>query len=246
MRRLQEDLDLAIALSLSEAMSSKALPAAAAEEKTQSRLGQEEADMQFARELAAAEKGVACLRFSEAQNPFIAMPLASFQGYGRQLNKLSQQIGQAAADSNVHGISVPCGGVLEQLHAMLMTQPGFVDGDLHATACDALKRMSLGGDVPGMKALVPAVTQRQVIKEGSHVMGRMDLLLGLIVKLSGHSEDEIASLRAVLADNKRLGGGCLQGIFNRFTYILLLPRAKELLSDAFEQKLMSPQMVPSP
>ena len=171
MRRLQEDLDLAIALSLSEAMSSKALPAAAAEEKTQSRLGQEEADMQFARELAAAEKGVACLRFSEAHNPFFAMPLASCQGHVRQLNKLSQIIGQAAVDSNVHGISVPCGGVLEQLHVMLMAQPGFTDGDLHAAACDALKRMSLGGDVPGMKALVPAVTQRQVIKEGSQGQG---------------------------------------------------------------------------
>ena len=94
--------------------------------------------MQFARELAAVEKGVACLHFSEARNPFCHACIIQVMS----VDKLSQQIGQAAADSNVHGISVPCGGVLEQLHAMLMAQPRFADGDLHVAACDALERIA--------------------------------------------------------------------------------------------------------
>ena len=220
------DLDLAMALSLSlcDAVSSAGFAA------------QCHGDAKLAQELQDEENKR--LGRGWAYNPFISLDDECLDCLGR-LEGLGREIAAVAPDSNVHAISHPCGQVFQLVHGMLSGQRGFSEEELHLVAVDMLEKMARDGEVSGMLKLASAVRAKEVVKESEYVMGRLDLLLGLLGKLNGSSADVVQSMRHVLADNKRLGGGCQQGMFNRFCYILLMPKTLDLLRDACELSLDS-------
>ena len=87
-----------------------------------------------------------------------------------------------------------------------------------------------------MKTLRDFVNKSLIVKEGSQELGRLDQLINLIFKLDGSSAEMARSLRTTLEENKRMGGGCPQGIFNRFVTASLLPQLIDLTDHAIEQK----------
>lgn len=134
--------------------------------------------------------------------------------------------------SDVHLISHNA-GQLFNLALSICGQPS-ICYELESVAQEAIEhmeRLNPNQPISSMPTLKDYVFERQMVREGSQLMGRMDQLLGLIYLLGGKSDAIANSLVTVLESNVQMGGGCPQGIFNRFVLNNLYPNISNLLRD---------------